>query len=268
MKNKTVIITGASSGIGKACALAFAGRGANIVISGRNSENLEMAATEIRKSGANVLAVAGDVSNENDCRLLVEKAMDKFGGIDVLINNAGISMRALFNDLEIDILKKIMDINFWGAVYCTKYALPHLLKSKGSVVGISSIAGYNGLPGRSGYSASKFAMHGFLDSLRIENLKTGLHVLIVCPGYTASNIRNAALMADGSVQGESPRDEEKMMTAAEVAQEIVKAVEKRKRTLILTTQGKLAVWLNKFFPALADKLVFNAVAKEGEIPLK
>ena len=268
MKNKTVIITGASSGIGKACAEAFAKRGANIVISGRNSENLENTATELRKTGAKILSVAGDVSVENDCKILVEKTVEKFGSIDILINNAGISMRALFNDLDLSVIRKVMDINFWGTVYCTKYALPYLLKNKGSVVGISSIAGYNGLPGRTGYSASKFAMHGFLDALRIENLKTGLHVLIACPGYTASNIRNAALVADGSTQGESPRDEHKMMTAEEVAGEIVKAIEKRKRTIVLTGQGKLAVWMNKFFPSLTDKLVFNAVAKEGDIPLK
>ncbi len=268
MKNKTVIITGASSGIGKACAIAFGRRGANIVVSGRNKENLEQAAEELRKTGAQVLAVAGDVSNENDCKLLIEKTVEQFGSIDILINNAGISMRALFKDLQLDVIRKVMDINFWGTVYCTKHALPYLLKTKGSVVGISSIAGYNGLPGRTGYSASKFAMQGFLDALRIENLKTGLHVLVACPGYTASNVRNAALVADGSSQGDSPRDEGKMMTAEEVAEEIVSAVEKRKRTIVLTAQGKLAVWMNKFFPSLTDKLVFNAVAKEGEIPLK
>lgn len=268
MKNKTVIITGASSGIGKACAIAFGKRGANIVISGRNKENLEQAAQELQKTGAQILAVTGDVSNEEDCKLLIEKTIEQFGGIDILINNAGISMRALFKDLQLDVIRKVMDINFWGTVYCTKYALPYLLKTKGSVVGISSIAGYNGLPGRTGYSASKFAMQGFLDALRIENLKTGLHVLVACPGYTASNVRNAALVADGSSQGESPRDEEKMMSAEEVAEEIVRAVEKRKRTIVLTGQGKLAVWMNKFFPALTDKLVFNAVAKEGDIPLK
>lgn len=248
--------------------MAFGKRGANIVISGRNKENLEQAAEELRKTGIQILCVAGDVSNENDCKLLIEKTIEKFGSIDVLINNAGISMRALFKDLNLGVIKKVMDINFWGTVYCTKYALPYLLKTKGSVVGISSIAGYNGLPGRTGYSASKFAMQGFLDALRIENLKTGLHVLVACPGYTASNVRNAALAADGSSQGESPRNEEKMMTAEEVAEEIFKAVEKRKRTIVLTGQGKLAVWMNKLFPALTDKLVFNAVAKEGEIPLK
>ncbi|MCC7318095.1 MAG: SDR family NAD(P)-dependent oxidoreductase, partial [Bacteroidales bacterium] len=164
------------------------------------------------------------------------------------------------------VLKSIMDINFWGTVYCTKYALPYLLKSKGSVVGISSIAGYKGLPARTGYSASKFAMQGFLESLRIENLKKDLHVLIACPGFTASNIRNTALAADGSQQGESPRDEGKMMQPKEVAFALLRAIEGRKRTLTLTTQGKLLVFLNKFMPGQVDLLVFNQMAKEPDSP--
>ncbi len=177
-------------------------------------------------------------------------------------------MRALFVDTEIDVIKKLMDVNFWGTVYCTKFALPYLLKSKGSVTGVSSIAGYKGLPGRTGYSASKFAIHGFLEVLRIENMKKGLHVLTACPGFTASNIRNTALAADGSQQGESPRDEEKMMTANEVAERIVNAIRKRKDRLTLTFQGKLTVWLNKFFPAMLDKMVYNHMAKEENSPLK
>lgn len=159
-----------------------------------------------------------------------------------------------------------MNVNFWGSVYCTKYALPFLLESKGSVCGVSSIAGYKGLPGRTGYSASKFALQGFLETLRIENLKKGLHVLIACPGFTASNIRNTARSKDGSAQKESPLDENKLMSADRVARHILRAVEKRKRTLILTAQGKLTVWLNKFFPFLVDKLVFNHMAKETDSP--
>jgi short-subunit dehydrogenase len=161
-----------------------------------------------------------------------------------------------------------MDVNFWGTVYCTKHALPYLLKSKGSVVGVSSIAGLKGLPARTGYSASKFAMNGFMETLRIENLKTGLHVLMAFPGFTASNIRNTALAADGSMQGESPRDEGKMMSAEEVAAHIYKAVVKRKNKIVLTTQGKLTVLLNKFFPNWMDKQVYNHMAKEPDSPFK
>src|SRR5690606_31413481 len=137
--------------------------------------------------------------------------------------------RALFNDLDLTVLKNLMDVNFWGTVYCTKYAMSELLKTKGSVVGVSSIAGYRGLPGRTGYSASKFAMNGFMESLRVENLKTGLHVMVACPGFTASNIRNTALDTSGNQHGETSMDEGKMMTAEQVAERIVSGVLRRKR---------------------------------------
>jgi dehydrogenase/reductase SDR family protein 7B len=165
------------------------------------------------------------------------------------------------------VLEKVMAVNFYGTVYCTKYALPHLLKTKGSLVGVSSIAGFVGLPARTGYSASKYAMQGFLDALRTENLKTGLHVMVACPGFTASNIRNTALSADGSAQGETPREEAKMMTAEEVASHIVNGVEKKKRTLVLTSQGKLVVFLSKFFPKFVEKQVFSHMEKENNSPL-
>ena len=268
VKGKVVIITGASSGIGKACAVAFTKAGATIIISGRNREKLGETENEIKKINQNILSVPGDVSIESDCKKIIDEAVNKFGKIDVLINNAGISMRALFEETELNVLKKVMDTNFWGTVYCTKYALPYLLKSKGSVVGISSIAGKKGLPGRTGYSASKFAIEGFLESLRIENLKKNLHVLVACPGFTASNIRNSALSKDGRAQGESPRNEREMMSAEKVAEEILIAVNQRKRDLILTADGKLTVWLNKFCPSWMDKMVFRQLSKEKDSPFK
>ncbi len=266
MKDKVVIITGASSGIGKQLALAFGRREAKVVLAARSIEKLKELEKEFDPH--RVLSVQTDVSSETDCQLLVEKTVETFGKIDILINNAGISMRALFSEMELKVMKQLMDINFYGSVYCTKYALSHLLSTKGSVVGVSSIAGYKGLPGRTGYSASKFALQGFLEVLRIENLKTGLHVLIACPGFTASNIRNTSLTADGSQQGESPRDEAKMMSAEEVAEKIIHAIEKRKDRLTLTTQGKMTVWLNKFFPRFMDKMVYNHMAKEPNSPFK
>jgi len=268
MKNKVVIITGASSGIGEACAISFANKGAKIVIAARNMDKLTNVANQITKIGVEVLPVKCDVSIKEDCKNLVDQTITKYGKIDVLINNAGISMRAIFNDMDLDVLEKVMAINFYGTVYCTKYALPHILKNKGSVVGVSSIAGYVGLPARTGYSASKYAMQGFLDALRTENLKTGLHVMVACPGFTASNIRNTALSADGSAQGETPRDEGKMMTAEEVANHIVNGVTKKKRTLVLTSEGKLVVLLNKLFPKFVEKKVFNHMAKEPDSPIK
>lgn len=266
MKGKTVIITGASSGIGEACALRFLEAGANVVVNGRSREKLELVQKDWARFQNQLLLISGDVSKEADCKQLIEETVKRFGGIDVLINNAGISMRALFETMDLEVLRKLMDINFWGTVYCTKYALPYILKNKGSVAGISSIAGKKGLPGRTGYSASKFAMEGFLETLRIENMKKGLHVLIACPGFTATNIRNTALGGDGSAQGESPRDEGGMMTAGEVADAIYKAIVNRKRDLILTSTGKLTVWINKFFPSWSDKLVFNHMRKEANSP--
>ena len=266
MKNKLVIVTGASSGIGKACAIEFAKKGANLVLAARSTDKLIAISKEISNLGVEVLIVPTDVSKQEDCKVLIDKTLDKFGKIDVLVNNAGISMRAAFADLDLQVLKKVMDVNFWGTVYCTRYAIKSILKNKGSVVGVSSIAGYKGLPGRTGYSSSKFAMHGFLESLRIENLKKDFHVLLACPGFTASNIRNTALAADASAQGETPRDEQKMMQPEEVAKAIVVAVIKRKNRLTLTTNGKLTVFLNKFFPKWVDKLVYNHMSKEPDSP--
>jgi short-subunit dehydrogenase len=267
--NKVVVITGASSGIGKALAIEFARRGANLVVAARQYVALcELTESLIKEYGIQAVAVQCDVSVEDDCAFLIKQSILTFGKIDVLINNAGISMRALFNDVDVKVMKTLMDVNFWGTVYCTKYALPHLLKTQGSLVGVSSIAGYKGLPGRSGYSASKFAMNGFLDVLRVENLKKGLHVLTACPGFTASNIRYTALGKDGSQQGETTLEEEKMMTAEEVAMTIADGVENRTRTLIMTGQGKLTVMLNKFFPAWLDNLVYKTFAKEKDALLK
>ena len=237
MKNKVVIITGASSGIGKALAFECARRGALLSLAARDMEKLNGIGTQLRQSGTDPLLVRTDVSIESDCKVLIEKTIEKFGRIDVLINNAGISMRAIFEELDLDVIRKVMDTNFWGTAYCTKYAFPALLEAKGSIVAISSVAGFKGLPARSGYSASKFAIHGMLEVIRNETQKQGLHVLIACPGFTATNIRVTALSKDGTQQGESPRDESKMVTAEETAVHICKAIEKRKRMLVLTGTG-------------------------------
>jgi short-subunit dehydrogenase len=262
-KQKVVIITGASSGIGKALAEEFAKRGANVVLGARQYVTLCEITADLEKNyQIKALAVQTDVSIAADCEQLIKQTLVTFGKIDVLINNAGLSMRALFNDLDLSVLKNLMDVNFWGTVYCTKYALPEILKSKGTIVGVSSIAGYRGLPGRTGYSSSKFAMNGFLESLRTELLKTGVNVMVACPGFTTSNIRVAALSKDGGAHGETSMEEGKMMSAATVAMLICDGIANRKRTLIMTGQGKLAVWMNKLFPKFTDKKVFELFAKE------
>ncbi|QSE98567.1 SDR family oxidoreductase [Fulvivirga lutea] len=268
MKDKVVVITGGSSGIGKALAEEFGKKGSKIVITGRKKEALDEALTSLKSQGIEAIAIQGDVSKEEDNAIMAKETVEAFGKIDILINNAGISMRAPFNDVDLDVIRKVMDINYWGAIYATKYCLPEIIKNKGSVIGISSIAGFRGLPGRVGYSSSKFALQGFLESLRTELLKTGVHVLTACPGFTASNIRKTSLTADGTAQGESPRKEEKMMTAEECAVRIYKATVKRKKYIIMTAQGKMTVFLNKWFPGLMDKMVYNVMAKEENSPFK
>lgn len=268
LKGKIVIITGASSGIGKSLAYCFAREGANIILASRQYPLTCAIAQDIEsKFPIKAIAIATDVSKEEYCKNLINETIRIFGRIDILINNAGISMRALVKDVELSVLKEVMDVNFWGAVYCTKYALPEILKNNGSIVGVSSVAGYKGLPGRSGYSASKFAIHGFLESLRIENRKSNLHVMIACPGFTATNIRNNARAKDGSLQGESPINENKIMSPDIVADKMVRAIIKRKRTISLTLQGKATIFLNKFYSNLVDRFVYKFFAREPHSPL-
>ncbi|MBP9987367.1 MAG: SDR family oxidoreductase [Bacteroidales bacterium] len=264
---KTIVITGATSGIGLACARNFAVKGARLVLAARSLDKLAEVEKEL-SAVTEVLAVKADVSCEDDCRNLIEKAVERFGGIDVLVNNAGISMRALFKDLDLKVIRSLMDTNFWGTVYCTKYALPYLLEAKGSVVGVISTAGFVGLPGRTGYSSSKFAVRGFLNTLRIEHIKDGLHVMVFAPGFTASNIRHTALTADGSQQGRTPRDEGKMMTAEAVALKMEKGIMRRKAQMVLTPIGKLTYWLGNRFPRLTDRLEYSYMAKEPDSPFK
>jgi len=261
---QVAVITGCSSGIGQALALELGMQGYAIVGQGRDAKRLTETQELLDKQGVKHALLAGDVGIEADCKALIDTAVRTFGGIDIVICNAGISMRALFGKVPLTALATLMQTNFWGTAYCAHYAMPYLLERKGSLVGISSIAGYIGLPGRSGYSASKFAMHGLLETIRNENRKTGLHVLLVCPGFTASNIRQTALGPQGTPQGESPRDEKKMMQPEQVAKECLRALRKRKRFLVLTSEGKLTWWLKKFFPAFVDAQVYKHMAKEKD----
>lgn len=267
-KNKTVVITGASSGIGLAMAREFAAAGANVVLGARSEDKLSVIVDQIRLGGGSAVYETADVTSEEDCRRLMERAVSAFGGIDILICNAGLSMRALFDDVKLNVLHRLMDVNFWGTVNCCKYALPYLQRSRGSIVGISSVAGLHGLPGRTGYSASKYAMTGFLETLRIENLKKGLHVMVACPGFTASNVRFAALTADGSSQGETPRNEEKMMTPEQVAHIVMHGIKRRKRLCLMEYEGRLTHFFKKFAPSLLDRLFYMVMSREPDSPLK
>lgn len=266
MNDKVVVITGASSGIGRALALEYAKRGASLSLAARRINLLIELKNEL--PGADILIVQTDVSIESDCKNLIDSTIKHFGGIDILINNAGLSMRALFDEIELKSFKQLMDVNFYGTVYCTKYALPHLIKSKGSLVGIISVAGHVALPARSAYSASKFAIRGFLDTIRVENRYNGLHVLVAAPGFTTSEVRKSALTALGTPQGDTPRVEEKMMSAEQCAYLVANSIGKRHRSLVLTFLfGKMSVFLGKFFPSMVDWFTFRLMAREPDSPL-
>jgi short-subunit dehydrogenase len=267
-RNKVVIVTGASSGIGEAVAREFALNGSRVVLAARSDQKLAAITGELKLQGYNAIYVRTDVSVEQECRNLIEKTLEAFGTIDILVNNAGISMRASFDEVEISVLQKLMDVNFWGAVYCTRYALPYLVKNKGSLVGVSSVAGFHGLPGRTGYSASKFALHGFLETVRIENLKKGLHVMIIAPGFTATEIRKHALNASGEEQGESPLNEETLTSPEYVARWVLKGIRKKKRNKLLTWDGRLTALFQRIIPEIVDRAYYNAFAKEPASPLK
>ena len=273
LTGKVIIITGASSGIGLASVRLWASHGNKLVLAARSFDKLEAIAAEIQSDPATppsteLLCVQTDVSVEADCRRMVEQTVARFGGIDILVNNAGVSMRALFLDVDLAVLHRLMDVNFWGTVYCTKYALPYILERKGSVVGVISAAGYAGLPARTGYSASKFAVRGFLDTIRIEHVNDGLHVLVFAPGFTTSNVRRAALTADGTPQGESPRDESKMMSAEKVARKLDRAIVRRKREVILTFMAHLEMFVQRHLSRHMDRWSYNYMAREPGSPLK
>ncbi len=286
-KDKVIIVTGASSGIGLASVRNFASLGAKVVLAARSIEKLEKIVEELgqqttvngqqsdsklngqsQSQQSKFLCIKTDVTKEEDCKNLIEKTIEAFGKIDVLVNNAGISMRAVFKDLDLNVMRSLMDTNFWGTVYCTKYALPYLLESKGTVVGVISTAGYVGLPARTAYSASKFAVRGFLETLRIEHLYDGLHVMIFAPGFTASNIRNVALTADGSPQGETPRDEEKMMSAERVARILARGIAHRRTQMVLTPLGKATLFVSRNLPRVTDIVEYRMMYNEPNSPLK
>lgn len=264
--NKTVLITGGSDGIGKALCLEYGLKGYNVAFSGRTAAKVEAAQKSFSDAGITNIGWTLDASLESDNQTLVANTIEKFGQIDVLICNAGVSMRVLFEDLDVSLFEDIMQVNFMGPVYLIKAALPYLKSSKGTIIGISSINGRRATPARTAYAASKYAIEGFLESLRMELMHYDIHVLVVCPGFTQSSMRKSSIMPGGNRQGETKLNENKMMSAETVASKTFKAMAARKRDLILTTQGKAAVWANKFIPGLMDKIVFKVMARKPDSP--
>ncbi len=261
--NKIVAVTGGSEGIGRAIVEQLLNMNCKVATCGRNSDKLYQ--LQVANPVKELHTLVADVSNEHDCRRFIESTIETFGGIDILINNAGISMKALFEDTELSTIRKVMEVNFWGAVYCTKYALASIKERNGDIVGISAIAGNRGIPGRAGYSASKWAMQGWLESLRTELLDTNVNVLWISPWFTHSYGGIVSQGKKGVNNDPSPVHEAGMLTVDQCAFKILRAIAKRKRTWVLTFRGKVTVWFSKCFPGLADKMVRNFFYKDNQL---
>jgi dehydrogenase/reductase SDR family member 7B len=255
-EGKVVLLTGASSGIGRAMALQLGELGARVALIARRKEVLEEVAQQM---GGNALVLAGDITDDAFCQRAVEQTAAHFGRVDWLFNNAGVSMNAAFCEAELSVFHRMMDVNYFGSLQMARHVHPWLLQSKGGVVFISSVVGKRGFPTRSGYSASKFAVHALFESLRVEWAPQGIHVGLVAPGYTDTEIRTSALGADGKPRKDSGYTTGGVMTADHAATAILRAAASRRREVILTAGGKAMVWLNKLFPSLADRVAASVV---------
>jgi short-subunit dehydrogenase len=258
-----VIITGASAGIGRELALQLAEQGAWLALAGRNAEKLEEVASQCRQRGCKAVVVPTDVTQQSQCKNLIERTVAEYSRIDTLINNAGITMWARFDEIrDLALIEQIMRVNYFGSVYCTYYALPYLKETQGRIVGISSLTGKTGVPTRSGYAASKHAMAGFFDTLRIELADYGVSVTMIYPGFVATEVRQRAFGPDGKPLGKSPVREDKVMTVETCARLIVQAAAKRKREFVMTLRGRLGLWLKLIVPGLVDRFARKAI-EEG-----
>jgi short-subunit dehydrogenase len=259
---KTIVVTGASQGIGKALCLELAGQRPRLVLAARDASALEVVASECRARGAEALVVPTDVGDEAACRRLVERAVEHFSGVDVLVNNAGMGMLARFEDvIDISLYERLMRVNYLGSVYPTFHALPHLRRSRGQIVVVSSLAGLSGVPTRSAYAATKHAQMGFFDSLRIELRGTGISVTVVAPAFVRSEIRNRSPGPDGRTVEASPVKEAEIMSAEECARLTVRAMERRQRLLVMSLNGKLGRWAKLVAPGLVDRMAADVVRR-------
>jgi NAD(P)-dependent dehydrogenase (short-subunit alcohol dehydrogenase family) len=259
-RENVTLITGGSAGIGRELALQLAAQGAWLALAARGAGPLEQAAQECRQLGARAIALPSDVGSEADCRRLVERTVAEYGRLDTLVNNAGISMWARFDQMQsLEVLEQLMRINYLGSAYCTYHALPHLKQSRGRIVGISSLAGRTGVPTRTGYAASKHAMTGFFDSLRIELADSGVSVTMIYPGFVSTEIRERAIGADGKPLGKSPVQEDQVMTPQECARQILEAMLLRRRELVMTARAKVGLWLKMLAPGLVDRVARRAI---------
>jgi short-subunit dehydrogenase len=259
---RVVVVTGASQGIGKALCLELAGQRARLVLAARDAAALETVAAACRSRGAEALVVPTDVSDEAACRTLVERTVAAFEALDVLVNNAGIGMLARFEDVaDLSLYDRLMRVNYLGSVYPTWYALPHLRRSRGQIVAVSSLAGLSGVPMRTAYAATKHAQMGFFDSLRVELRGSGVSVTVIAPYFVQSEIRRRSPGPDGRTVEASPVREDEIMSAEECARAMVRAMEKRQRMLVMSLKGKLGRWAKLIAPGLVDRMAAQAVRK-------
>ena len=257
-----VLVTGASSGIGEQIALHLAGRGARLALAARGQDDLERVAEACRGRGGEALVVPTDVGVEAECRAFVAAAAERFGRVDALVNNAGVSMWARFDEIEnTDLFERLMRVNYLGAVWCTHEALGHLRASRGRLVAVSSLTGLTGVPTRTAYAASKHAMRGFFDSLRIELRDTGVSVTVAYPGFVDTWVRRRAVGPDGQPLGESPVREDKVMSPETCARLIVEAADGRKRQVVMTARGRAGRWLSLVAPGLVDRIAARAIER-------
>lgn len=262
-KDNVIVVTGASEGIGRALCLALAPQGPKLALAARSVERLEQLKTECEAAGAQAIVIPTDVTAQEACKNLIDRTVAAYGGIDVLVNNAGRTMWTLLEEVEdLSIFEQLMRLNYLGAVYCTYYALPHLKERKGRIVALSSVAGLAGVPTRTGYAASKHAMFGFFNSLRVELGDTGVSVTMVAPDFVLSEIHRRAFDAHGGALGKSPLQEDKIMTADTCARLIVEAMAQRKRLLLTSRRGKIGRWLAFFAPGLMDKIARKAIEQK------
>jgi short-subunit dehydrogenase len=260
--NKTVILTGASDGIGAEIARQLAPEGPRLVLAARNEDKLNEVAFRCQKAGADILVVPTDVADRQQCQRLVTQAAERFGSIDVLINNAGISMHAMFDQIsDLSTFEKVMGVNFFGAMWCTHAALPALKQARGLIVGMSSLAGKTGVPGRTTYCASKFAMSGFFEALRIELAETGVGVTMVFPGVVATDTRRNGLDGSGRRAGVSGLEESGAMSVERCAALAIAGMHARKRDVVMTARERLGLKFKAFAPQVIDRLALKALAK-------
>ncbi len=259
-RDQVAIVTGASAGIGRALALQLARQGAKVAIAARRFERLQELAAECRNFGADTLVVPTDVADESQCKALVEKTLAEFGRLDLLVNNAGLAASALFDEFpDLSLFRHTVDVNLYGAVYCTYYALPHLKQTQGRILVISSLGGKAAIPYNTPYCASKYGLHGFYDSLRMELRQHGVSITVVCPWWVATEFHTAQLNKDGVPRG-AERGKvyytSKTMSAERCAEIALRATERRRRELLMGP-GKLATWIKVLSPGLLDWLTFK-----------